>query len=115
MTLSPTAPAGTWNQTQTTVEGPLVITDLLGLPNPNPHAFMLKLSGPSDRCSITIYSKAMARLGEFSAPGANGPGWVQVPANLADFSNGSYYFTASAERAGRRSEKLAPGKLFILK
>jgi hypothetical protein len=94
-------------------EGPLVIEQITGFPQPNPTHILLKLQGQAQRVRVRLYSPAKVLLAELESPGG-GPGWIRVPLTGLELPNGLSYYSAQALRGTVRSEP-AKGALYRIR
>jgi hypothetical protein len=117
-TPSPAVPSATATSTAAATEesaGPLVIRQALALPNPNPAAVALQLSGSADQVTVKVYSSAYALVASQSG-GPRAAGWAQValPADFSRAPNGTYFFVLEAARGEKRSAPVK-GKLVLVR
>jgi hypothetical protein len=93
----------------------LQVLQAVPLPNPNPAAFRILLSGPADACTVQVYSTAMVRLASLSRHAALPGGWMELDARELGLANGTYFFEVSASRGDVRSLKPFIGRLVVLR
>lgn len=97
--------------------GPLEITRLLPVPNPNPTSFELLLSGPAEETELRLYTSAEVCVVVIKGPACRA-GWCSVPMPaewLARAPNGVFYARAWAKQGGRSSRPSGVAKLIILR
>ena len=92
---------------------PLQVLAAAAVPNPNPSAIAVQLSGPADDIAVKIYSSAHTLLFEADS-GSTAGGWssVELPP-LTWLPNGLYYFTVTAWRGGKTSPPFSVGRFFL--
>jgi chitinase len=95
---------------------PNPISQALPLPDPNPGAIEVMLSGPVDGLTVRIYGVAFA-MESVVQTSAQVAGWAMVPldsAFLSQVPNGLYYYQVSATRSGGGGKDVK-GRLYFLR
>lgn len=107
-TLPPAPPAG----------GPNAIEEHRVVPNPNfgSGALHFKLKGAVDSVELRVYTKSMTCIGRMEA-GAQNAGWgkIALPAELAAYGGGLYYYQVKSRRGGQENAEPGIASLMILK
>ncbi len=85
--------------------GPLVVSALFPVPNPNPDQLAVHLEGPSDAMEVSVYTKALVLALRFETPGLSA-GWqsLNLPAAFGHLPNGIYYLLLRAHRGAAWSQ-----------
>ncbi|MGH7442437.1 MAG: glycosyl hydrolase 53 family protein [bacterium] len=96
-------------------EGPLVVTALDPVPNPNPIELAVDLAGPAESVVIRVYTKALTLAFGFSVPGL-ATGWhsIDLPPTWGELPDGMYYVQAQALHGGTVSKPVF-AKVMVLK
>jgi hypothetical protein len=73
------------------------------------------MEGSADSSQLSVYDANMRCVFKFE-PGSLRPGWnnLPLPAELAQLSNGTYFFRLGCQRQGRQGTP-AVGRLVILR
>ena len=86
-------------------QGPLKITAAFPVPNPNPHAIAVQLSGAADSVEATWFTEALVVAQRETLPG--GPvGWNSLALQKSGVAPGIYYVRLVAQRGGAVSSPL---------
>lgn len=113
-TATPTPPPAA-SPTPTPGGGPLVIGQLLSLPQPNPRRIDVLMHGPADSLSLRLYSVAFVQVRPPLLLKHLVQGWNQadVETLTAGLPNGIYFLLGEARRGGS-SSPLCRGQVVIL-
>lgn len=86
------------------------------MPNPDPRALWVQLSGPADSVEVKVWTVSMVLVAEGSSTGLQS-GWnsVAVPAGFAGAAPGLYFATLQASRGQALSLPVAPVRMLSLK
>jgi hypothetical protein len=83
--------------------------------NPNPRNLFVDMEGSAEASELSVYDPNMRCVFRAQA-GALNPGWnnLPLPAELAQLSNGTYFFRLGAQRQGRQADPVT-GRLVVLR
>jgi hypothetical protein len=97
------------------------VTKGVPVPNPNPESIYVKLTGPCDKLSFKVYSKAMVRMATLVDDTRYAKaGWERVPVDRIGLKNvikakGTYYLVVQAMRGSRVSDKKVTVKVVVIR
>ena len=97
--------------------GPLRILGLQPVPQPNPLGVAIDLSGPVDRLTLRLWTKAMVLVAGFDSQNARA-GWqtlVLPSAFLGGLANGTYYLTVAAQAGPAQLAAPKPVRLVLIR
>lgn len=98
------------------LSGPNQVLAVVALPDPNPRELRVRLAGPCERVSVTLYSRAFVQVGRLDAEAAYPGAWttVALPSTSA-LSPGAYYCKVQSYRDGQPGLRAQLTRLLILR
>lgn len=97
--------------------GPLKILGIQPVPQPNPLGVAIDLSGPVDRLTLRLWTKAMILVASFDSQNGRA-GWqtLVLPSTfLGDLANGTYYLTVAAQSGAAQLVAPQPLRLVLIR
>jgi hypothetical protein len=114
-TVATTVPTADPTAVPASTDGPVVIRHCGPGNDPNPRNFFVEMEGSADGSVLSLYDASLRCAFKFE-PGGLRPGWnnIPLPAELAELSNGTYFFRLGCQRQGRQAAP-AVGRIVILR